>query len=152
MLTFNCQSFSELSLEELYEIMVLRQEIFVVEQDCPYLDADGKDAQGWHLMGYDSDQNLLAYARLLPEGVSYAGYTSMGRIATAAAARGTGAGKALMRAGVDWLSQRFPDLPIKISSQCYITRFYESFGFQQVGEEYLEDNIPHIAMIRKAGT
>jgi hypothetical protein len=90
MLRFSCLPFDQLTPRELYAIMALRQEVFVVEQNCPYLDADGKDISAWHLMGFGSGNNLIAYTRLLPEGVSYEGYTSIGRVVSSPAVRGAG--------------------------------------------------------------
>jgi ElaA protein len=148
MIQFQCIPFHTLTLEQLYDLMALRQAVFVVEQDCPYLDADGKDQQGWHLLGYEDGQ-LVAYARLLPKGVSYTDYTSMGRIVTAEQGRGKGYGRQLMKEGIKQMEQLFGTAPIKISAQTYLIHFYQSFGFQPVGAEYLEDDIPHIAMIKK---
>ena len=128
--------------------MVLRQEVFVVEQNCPYLDADGKDFSAWHLMGHDDDGNLVAYARLLPQGVSYENYTSIGRVVTAASHRRKGFGLALMKAALDNMERLFPGENIKVSAQTYLQRFYENFGFVISGPEYLEDGIPHYPMVR----
>ena len=146
---FRCKPFSELNVDELYEIMALRQEVFVVEQDCPYLDADGKDQHAWHLMGFDKNDTLIAYARIVPPGISYENYVSIGRIVSSPSVRGKGTGKKLMEASLDAVKKLFNNQPIKISAQCYLIRFYESFGFKTTGTEYLEDNIPHIAMIRE---
>ena len=145
---FKCKSFSELTNEELYEIMALRQEVFVVEQDCPYLDADGKDQPAWHLMGFDKNGKLIAYSRIVPQGISYENYPSIGRIVSSPSVRGKGIGKKLMAENLEWGQKLFKNQAIKISAQCYLVKFYNSFGFESVGEEYLEDNIPHIAMIR----
>jgi len=142
-----CCSFQELSLEELYQVMVLRQEVFVVEQDCPYLDADGKDQVSWHMMGFDNQSNLIAYTRLIPIGISYKKYMSIGRVVSAQSARSIGAGRKIMQSSIDWMHKKFGQKPIKISAQTYLLRFYTSLGFNPVGEEYLEDNIPHIAML-----
>ena len=149
---FKCKSFSELSLEELYELLALRQEVFVVEQDCPYLDADGKDQQALHLMGYDKNQKLIAYARINPKGIVYEDFISIGRIVTSPSVRGKGIGKKLILACLDTVHKVYNRQPAKISAQCYLIRFYESFGFETIGKEYLEDNIPHIAMIRNQNT
>jgi ElaA protein len=144
---FHCLHFNQLSLKELYDQMQLRQEVFVVEQNCPYLDADGKDEQCYHLMGYGQNGALLAYTRLVPKGVSYPEYASIGRVATAQSVRRTGMGRALMEESLQWADRLFPDAALKISAQCYLIRFYESFGFSTTGAEYLEDDIPHIAML-----
>lgn len=145
---FKCKTFSELTIDELYEIMVLRQEVFIIEQDCPYLDADGKDQQAWHLMGFDKDEKLIAYSRIVPQGVSYKNYPSIGRIVSSPSVRGKGIGKKLITACLETTEKLFKDQPVKISAQSYLIKFYESFGFEPIGEEYLEDNIPHVAMIR----
>lgn len=149
MIEFICLPFSKLSLEQLYDIMVLRQEVFVVEQDCPYLDADGKDQLSWHLMGYDEQRQLVAYTRLVPKGISYENYVSIGRVANAETVRGKGVGKQLMKESIVWSQKLFPRESIKISAQSYLLKFYTELGFQAVGEEYMEDNIPHTAMIKK---
>jgi ElaA protein len=147
MLHFTCQTFADLPLLELYEIMALRQEVFIVEQNCPYLDADGKDPFAWHLQGRDGEGRLACYARLLPAGVSYPDYPSIGRVVSAPPARGTGAGRELMRQSIAACRSLFGPVPIKIGAQTYLLRFYESFGFRSTGEEYLEDGIPHTKMI-----
>ena len=149
MLHFSCVPFAQLRNTELYEIMALRQEVFVVEQNCPYLDADGKDQQSWHLMGRDAAGKLVVYTRLLPKGLAYPEYPSIGRVVSSPAARGTGAGKILMERSVEMCLHLFGDMPIKIGAQSYLLRFYEGFGFVSTGEEYLEDGIPHTKMIRK---
>jgi ElaA protein len=146
---FKCKPFSELTTDELYELMALRQEVFVVEQNCPYLDADGKDQQAWHLMGFDKNEKLIAYARIAPQGVFYENYVSIGRIVTSPSVRGKGIGKKLMVACFEAIEKLFKNQPVKISAQYYLIRFYESFGFETIGEQYLEDDIPHIAMIRE---
>lgn len=145
-----CLAFGDLNLYQLYEIMRLRQEVFVVEQNCPYLDADGHDTKGWHVLGYDDDNRLMAYARILPKGTSYDDYVSMGRVVTAEEARQKGAARALMIRALECAEDIFGPQAIKISAQTYLTEFYQSLGFSTVGEGYLEDNIPHIAMIRPA--
>ena len=145
---FFCKPFYELSLDELYEIMKIRQEVFVVEQTCPYLDADGKDQKGFHFYGKNEKGEMVAYTRILPSGISYENYPSIGRVLTTEQARGTGAGKELMEASIQALEQLFGFSDIKISAQCYLEKFYQSFGFESIGEPYPEDDIPHIAMIR----
>ena len=134
------KSFDELTVAELYTVMQLRSEVFVVEQNCVYLDADGYDDRAGHLMGWRQGE-LVAYARIFPPGVTYA-EASIGRVITSAAARGTGAGRELMREAIARCSS-----PIRIGAQAYLERFYGSFGFVRVSEEYLEDGIPHIQMV-----
>ncbi len=148
MINFRLKPFYELTGVQLYAMMALRQEVFVVEQNCPYLDADGKDLKGWHLMGYDDDGKLVAYARLLPKGVSYENHVSIGRILAAASIRGKGAGHELMKEALYQMEQLFPRENIKIGAQVYLRKFYESHGFVVSGEEYLEDGIPHFPMVR----
>jgi len=146
---FHICTFQELQLEELYAFMALRQEVFVVEQDCPYLDADGKDQLGWHVMLFDETDKLSAYTRLLPPGVSYEKYSSIGRVVSSEHVRGKGYGKAVMERSIQAIKELFPEASIKISAQTYLLKFYNELGFQEVGEEYLEDDIPHIGMIRE---
>lgn len=145
---FTCLPFDQLTVRQLYDIMALRQTVFVVEQNCPYLDADGHDLQAWHLMGRDDAGNLVAYARLLPKDLIYEGYLSLGRVVTAPHARGRQAGRKLMETCLREMERIFGKGPIKISAQAYLIRFYESLGFISVGEEYMEDGIPHMAMVR----
>ncbi len=147
--TFLCKPFEALTKKELYDLMVLRQEVFVVEQNCPYLDADGKDFQSWHLLGYDENENLVAYARLIPKGLVYPDYPAIGRVTTAPLIRNTGIGRKLMEEALNWMQQLFGTTSIKISAQTYLKTFYVSFGFKSTGKPYLEDDIPHIAMVKK---
>lgn len=139
--------FNELSPYQLYSILQLRSEVFVVEQACVYLDMDDKDQQAFHLMGYDNDK-LLAYTRLIPEGVAYE-YPSIGRVVTSPLARGTGAGKELMNKSIDTCYQLFGKQPIKIGAQLYLERFYTNLGFKKCSDVYLEDGIEHIYMIKE---
>lgn len=149
-LDYSCLPFDHLSVRQLYAIMALRQEVFVVEQNCPYLDADGKDPDAWHLMAHTPDGQLVAYTRLLPKGVAYPEYISIGRVVTSALARGTGSGRALMHKSIVMCRLLFGDGPIKIGAQSYLLDFYGSFGFESTGKEYLEDGIPHTEMILPA--
>jgi ElaA protein len=146
---FKCVPFDALTVRELYDILALRQEVFVVEQNCPYLDADGKDLKGWHLMLFNTEGVLAAYTRLLEKGISYDNYASIGRVVSASHARGTGAGKAVTQESINQMGRLFPNQPVKIGAQSYLLKFYESLGFESTGEEYLEDDIPHTSMILK---
>lgn len=119
----------------------------MVEQDCPYLDADGKDMKSNHLLGYNSEGLLVAYARLVEPGVSYK-EPSLGRIVTSPAVRGTGVGKLLMREGIAQTIKLYGSAELRISAQSHLQPFYREFGFESVGEEYLEDDIPHNQMYR----
>ncbi len=146
-ITIVCKHFKELSTIELYEIMKLRIEVFSVEQNCPYQDADGKDLECWHLMIYNSNKTLIAYSRIVPIGVSYTNYTSIGRVVTSLSVRMQGIGKLLMEKSIEQTKQLFPDIPLKISAQAYLRKFYTELGFKATGEEYIEDHIPHIGMV-----
>jgi len=143
-----CLSFEQLSLEQLYATMRLRQEVFVVEQDCSYLDADGKDQLSYHLLIYIKDE-LAAYTRLVPPGVSYEDFASIGRVVNAEKFRGQGIGKTLMETSIETCKKLFPNTDIKISAQCYLQKFYSEFGFEDLGIRYDEDGIPHMAMMLK---
>ncbi len=147
MISYQSKPYNELGLDELYDILVLRQEVFVVEQDCPYLDADGKDQASYHVSGRDASGKLLSYARIVPKGISYENYISIGRVIVAEVARGTGEGIRLMEAAMEVCRAFAPEDKIKISAQSHLQKFYGSLGFVTVGEEYLEDGIPHVGMV-----
>ncbi len=144
---FYHKAFDQLTTRELYEMLALRQQVFVVEQDCPYLDADGKDYSCLHVLGKDNEARIIAHTRIVPPGISYEKYSSIGRVVTSEAMRGSGIGKALMLYSMKLTYEKYPLNPIKISAQVYLTKFYENLGFVVDGEAYLEDDIPHIAMI-----
>lgn len=145
---WTCKSFEELSKEELYKILQLRASVFVVEQNCPYQDCDDKDQPSYHLMGWKG-HDLVAYTRLLPAGIAYENEPSIGRVVTSIACRGTGIGKELMKESINAAITLFGEMPITISAQLYLLKFYESFGFVSIGKPYLEDHIEHIKMRRK---
>lgn len=148
--TYSFKFFDDLSLIELYKILQLRQEVFVLEQNCPYVDADDKDQLSYHLMGTNDNNQLVAYTRLLAKGISYKDYCSIGRVITSMTCRGIGEGNRLMDVSIQKCSELWPNTPIKISAQAHLQKFYGRLGFQSIGETYLEDNIIHIAMIRVA--
>ncbi len=145
MIAFNLKSFEALSALELYAIMQLRSEVFVVEQNCVYQDADGKDLKAFHLMGWQNN-DLVAYTRLLPAGVSFA-EVSIGRVVTLPAFRKFGFGKLLMQESIRQCYLLFGRQPIRIGAQLYLQAFYESFGFVVCSDMYLEDDIPHVEML-----
>ncbi|WGL16811.1 GNAT family N-acetyltransferase [Microbulbifer bruguierae] len=148
--TFEWSSFDQLTPSELYEILRVRQEVFTVEQDCPYQDADGKDQHAWHLVCWDSDTSsptALAYLRVVFPGKKYP-EPSIGRVLTSKAVRGTGIGKALMECAIEHTQREYPGAPIRISAQLYLKKFYGDLGFKQVSQPYDEDGIPHIEMLR----
>lgn len=146
-ITIKCVPFYELSHDELYAMLALRQEVFIVEQNCPFLDADGKDQIALHLMIFDKDQQLVAYTRLFDKDVYYEGYTSIGRVITSPKARGGGLGRVLMQKSIEKVLDLFGQAPIKIGAQKYLEKFYQSLGFQPTGNDYIEDGIPHTYMI-----
>ena len=146
MLSWSIKNFDDLTPHELYAILQLRNEVFVVEQQCVFQDADGKDPLCRHIMGREG-ATLLAYTRLVPPGISYA-EPSIGRVVTAPKARGGGLGRQLMEYSVDQCHTLFGPRPIRIGAQCYLEKFYTSLGFYRDSEIYLEDGIQHIEMIR----
>jgi len=142
------KSFTELTPAELYDILKLRSEVFVVEQQCIFLDMDDKDQDSRHLQGRLSDE-LVAACRILPPGLAY-DEPSIGRVVGSPRYRGKGAGIALMENAIRETIRLYGTLPIKIGAQLYLKRFYESLGFVQCSETYMEDDIPHIKMLRRA--
>ena len=140
-----CKKFDELTPHELYAILQLRNEVFVVEQNCVFQDADNKDQYCYHVMGWQQN-DLIAYSRIVPPQISYS-ESSIGRIVTSPKARRTGAGKKLVEQSIHELRILFGNVPVKIGAQMYLKKFYESFGFKQTSDIYFEDNIPHIEML-----
>lgn len=143
---FITKNFTELSSTELYKILQLRSEVFVVEQDCVYQDLDGKDQKAIHIFGIKNDK-IVAYTRIFKPG-DYFKNASIGRVVVAALERKYGFGHNLMKASIKAVKIYFKVEKITISAQVYLKKFYESHKFKQVGEEYLEDGIPHIRMDR----
>ena len=144
MIQFKIKPFLELSTNELYAILQLRSEVFVVEQNCVYQDIDGKDQKAIHVLGY-SEGILVAYSRLFKP-KDYFEYASIGRVIVKASHRDKKLGHELMRVSIDAITTLFQETKITISAQLYLQKFYESHGFVVVGESYLEDDIPHIEM------
>ncbi len=139
------KTFTELSAADLYTIMRLRNEVFVVEQNCVYQDADNKDQLSWHLCGWYENE-LVAYTRIIPQGISYT-EASIGRVVTSPKFRAKGLGIDLMNVSIEKALNQFDCNSIKIGAQVYLTKFYKSLGFIQSSDEYLEDGIPHIEML-----
>ena len=139
-------TFEELSLDDLYKLLQLRSEVFVVEQNCVYQDIDGKDQMALHLLGY-VDKELVAYTRIFPP-ATYFTEASIGRVIVKAPYRKHNYGHEILKASIKAVDERFQTSTIKLSAQTYLIKFYEGHGFQQSGETYLEDGIPHIAMLR----
>ncbi len=144
-LEFRYGFFDSLENQVLYAILRLRSEVFVVEQNCVFLDMDDKDQQSHHVMGWAHEQ-LAAYARIVPAGVSY-DYASIGRVVTSPLFRGTGMGRQLLEKSIQYCYDLHGVKPIKIGGQLYLQQFYESFGFKKTSEVYLEDGIEHIEMM-----
>jgi ElaA protein len=138
--------FAELSVAELYELLALRQLVFVVEQKCAYLDCDGKDQLATHLLGRDESGKLVAYARLFPPGVSFV-EAAIGRVITHPSVRGTGAGRALMHEAIARTRATYGDGPIRVGAQRYLEKFYGELGFEIASAPYDEDGIPHVEML-----
>ncbi|WP_092740605.1 GNAT family N-acetyltransferase [Hymenobacter psychrophilus] len=146
-LIWTLKPFADLTTTELYAQLQLRSEVFVVEQTCPFQDIDGLDQAAWHLLGHASNGELAAYARLFGPGIAFP-EASIGRVVSSPRHRRTGLGRELMREAIAGIARQFSPQPIQIGAQLYLQAFYESFGFRQVGEGYLEDDIPHIHMVR----
>lgn len=148
-LRIECKAFAELSVDELYEILALRSEVFVVEQNCIFLDLDYKDQKAKHLMGYDNNNQLMAYTRLFDDSVYYEGFLSIGRVVASPKGRGAGFGREIFGKSVEKIQELFGEKPIKIGAQAYLESFYASFGFESINEDYIEDGIPHKMMVRE---
>ena len=141
---FTVKTFSELTTSELYQILELRSEVFVVEQDCVYLDVDGKDQKALHVFGFKNNK-IVAYTRLFKPR-DYFKTASIGRVVVQQDERKYGYGHELIKASILAIKEEYHVIEITISAQTYLTKFYESHGFEKVGDEYLEDDIPHIEM------
>ncbi|MCL4164265.1 UNVERIFIED_CONTAM: hypothetical protein GTU68_043371 [Idotea baltica] len=146
MLKILTKSFQQLNIQELYDLLELRSEVFVVEQDCVYQDVDGKDQKALHVLGY-IDNQLVAYTRIFKPG-DYFEVASIGRVVVKNEKREFKYGYTIMEASIDAIKTHYNETRIKLSAQTYLTKFYTSLGFEIVGEEYLEDDIPHIAMVK----
>lgn len=139
------KSFQELSTIELYAILQLRSEVFVVEQDCVYQDLDGKDQKALHVIGF-KEKEIVAYTRIFKSG-DYFKEASIGRVVVNSVNRKEGYGLAIMEASIQAIQENFKETSIRISAQTYLLKFYTSLGFKEVGQEYLEDGIPHVNML-----
>nr|WP_295873962.1 GNAT family N-acetyltransferase [uncultured Chitinophaga sp.] len=146
-MNWTIKAFEELTVQELYDVLHLRNEIFVVEQQCAYQDLDYSDQKALHLMGRNAEGRLVAYTRLFGPGIKYA-EASIGRVITSQLARGTGTGRQLMEKSIAAVEEAYGKGPIKIGAQQYLHRFYTSLGFEQTSDTYMEDGIPHIEMVR----
>ena len=147
-MNWNWVRFGELGVDNLYDALALRCRVFILEQG-PYLDPDGLDRKAWHLLGRDDAGVLQAYLRVVDPGAKYA-EPSIGRVITAPEVRGSGLGRALMIEGLGRCAAAWPAVNVRISAQARLQRFYAGLGFVPDGPEYIEDTIPHIAMVRRA--
>jgi len=141
--------YSDLSTDELYAILSLRQNVFVVEQQCPYLDADGLDQDGWHLLGEDDRGKLVAYLRVLAPGAR-SNHPSIGRVIVLPELRGRGIGREIMLRGIRKVGELHPGESICMHAQAHLEEFYGDLGFERRGEPYDEDGILHVEMIRRS--
>jgi ElaA protein len=145
-LNWQCVPFAQLGTASLYELLQLRSAVFVIEQACVFQDMDGLDAQAMHLLGTRGDK-LLAYARCFNAGVSYP-EASIGRVATHASVRGSGAGHALMQQALHCMQTQWGAQPVRIGAQAHLQGFYAQHGFMATGDGYVEDGIAHVQMLR----
>ena len=146
MIKITTKTFQELTTKELYDLLQLRSEVFVVEQDCVYQDLDGKDEKALHVIG-KIDNKIIAYTRIFKPG-DYFKNASIGRVVVSEKERKHKYGYDIMNASIKAIKDHFNETNIKLSAQTYLKKFYNNLGFKEVGEEYLEDGIPHVAMIR----
>lgn len=146
-ISWETKVFKDLSVIEYWEILYLRTEIFVVEQNCPYQEVDEKDKKAFHLFGRAEKGEVIATSRILLPGVSY-DEVSIGRVALKKEYRGKGIADEMMIETFKFIEQEFGKIPIRISAQEYLLNFYGKHGFKQIGKGYLEDNIPHVEMLR----
>ncbi|RQO31372.1 GNAT family N-acetyltransferase [Taibaiella sp. KBW10] len=146
-MNWKIKSFESLSKQELYQILQVRNEVFIVEQKTYYQDLDDKDFGAMHLFLEDEQHAILAYCRIMPKGVTYA-ECCIGRVLTKPTARQHGYGRVLFQKALDFIEQEWQENSVRISAQCYLQTFYASFGFVPIGTEYLEDDLPHIEMLK----
>ncbi len=148
-LNYKFQQFTELNIDDLYQILKLRSAVFVLEQQCPYQDLDDMDQQAWHLFGKDKSE-VVVYARILTPNQLNQQNSSIGRVVVSDKHRDQQLGRELMQQAIVLTLEKFPAHPIKISAQTYLTEFYQSLGFVNTGYFYLEDDIPHQEMVYQA--
>ena len=148
-MNFTLKKFEQLTNNELYSILKVRTEVFVVEQNCPYPEVDGKDLKSYHLYKEENGE-IIAYLRILPPGVSYK-ELSIGRVLVKKEYRGQKLAHQMMEYALQFIQNELNETAVKIQAQAHLHKFYGSFGFKAVSETYLEDNIPHIDMILEKG-
>jgi len=146
MINWKIKPFKELTTDEFHDILALRIKVFVVEQNCPYQELDGKDKKGVHIFGIDKNKEVVATARILPKNISYS-ELSIGRVVTDVSVRQKKVGIELMENCMTYIKNKFPNEAVRISAQTHLDKFYQKFGFVSTGKKYLEDNIPHTEML-----
>lgn len=149
-LEWSVKSWEQLSKDDLYQLLALRSEVFVVEQNCVFQDMDFKDQKALHVLGKDANAELKAYSRIFAKDQYYKDFQSVGRIVTEGKSRNSGYGVELLEFSIRACEENFGTDQIKIGAQKYLTNFYEKFGFKEIGEDYMEDGIPHCIMIKGA--
>lgn len=140
------KSFQELSLEEFHDIVALRIQIFIIEQNCPYQEVDGKDKLAHHLFFKNEMDEIIAVTRILPQGISYE-EVAIGRVVVHEEYRGTGLGNQLMADSMNFVKDKYGEVPVRLSAQKHLENYYGNHGFKSTGKEYLEDGIPHVEML-----
>ena len=145
-MNFETFSFNSLSLNDFYDIVALRIQVFVIEQNCPYQDLDGKDKKSFHVIGKNRDGEIKATSRILPAGMAYP-EVAIGRVVVAEEERGTSAGHKLMDCCMEFIENQFGKVPVRISAQSHLEKFYNQHQFISTGKEYLEDGIAHVEML-----
>ena len=140
------KSFQELSLEEFHDIIALRIQIFIIEQNCPYQEVDGKDKLAHHLFFKNEMDEIIAVTRILPQGISYP-EVAIGRVVVHEDYRGTGLGNQLMADSMNFVKDEYGKVPVRLSAQKHLENYYGNHGFKSTGKEYLEDGIPHVEML-----
>jgi ElaA protein len=145
-LSWSWLRFKDLGVDGVYDMLALRARVFILEQG-PYLDPDGADRQAWHLLGRDAADELMAYLRVLDPGAKFDD-VSIGRVVLDARLRGQGLGHALVREGLERCAAVWPGRKIRISAQAHLQRYYQRHGFETISDEYLDDGIPHVQMLR----
>ncbi len=140
------KSFQELSLEEFHDIIALRIQIFIIEQNCPYQEVDGKDKLAHHLFFKNEMDEIIAVTRILPQGIYYA-EVAIGRVGVHEDYRGTGLGNQLMADSMNFVRDKYGEVPVRLSAQKHLENYYGNHGFKSTGKEYLEDGIPHVEML-----
>jgi len=145
-ITWSVLQFNDLSVKQLFDVLQLRNQIFIVEQNCPYLDIDEKDPKSFHVLGIDQHQKLIATSRILPPGISYS-EASIGRVAVAIGSRGTGIGDELNQVSMKFIRDYYGEVSIRLSAQKHLSNYYNKHGFKVVSDPYDEDGIPHVEML-----